>query len=98
VAEKIGIQELRRAVLHFLDDAVLYKDEEARTKLEDLVVETGRAFADALHRYALQHDQCAEPTAPAKAVTDILRAYNEINRREVDIAAIDAVRTPVMKG
>jgi len=92
VADGNKVQDLRRAVLHFLDDEILCKDEDARSKLEDLIVQTGRAFADALHRYSLQQGHPSELSAPARAITEILGAYNEVSRREVDIAAMDNVR------
>ncbi len=99
MADKEQIQGLRKTILHWLDDNILTKEEEARSKLEDLILQTGRAFADALYRYALsQNPGSEEIRAPGRAVTEVLRAYNEINRREVDIAAIEAIRKPVLKG
>ena len=92
-------QELRSQIHHFLDAHVLTKPEGDRTKLEDLVVETGRTFADALLRFC--HDpsissvRAADMREADKDVTSLLRSYNEINRREVDIAAISMIRNPL---
>jgi hypothetical protein len=82
------IIELRRAIYHFLDEEILGKPEDERSKIEDLVVESGRAFGDALLRLG-------NGTATRRVdtnVTSLLSNYNELNRRDLDIQAIGMIR------
>jgi hypothetical protein len=85
------VQELRRAIYHFLDEAIVCKPEDERSKIEDLVVETGRAFGDALLRYS---NGTLATRRVDDNVTSLMKNYNELNRRDLDIQAIEMVRRP----
>jgi hypothetical protein len=77
---------LREQVIEFLDEAVLCKPEEERTRRDEQLLQYGRAFADVL----LRHEQVAAPlTVHEEAVTGLLAEYNEINR-EYDLRNLDA--------
>ncbi len=90
-------QQLVDDINNFLEREILSKHVDDRTKKEDLLLETGRAFADGLVRY-----RCGEnPETGAMARTESalvggLRAYNEVNReydlREADASILEKAR------
>lgn len=85
------IHDLYEAVEAFLRELGL-KGEADRTKREELLMESGRVFADQLLRYyAVEKAQKAEPAMNHRdlEIATILKAYNEINRR-YDLRDADA--------
>ncbi len=94
------IHDLRRSILRFLDETVLQKPDEQRTQLDNLLLESGRAFTDALVRFqrAQQGGGAPATTAYSKSVSQVLRSYNEINRehalRNADAEALATFREP----
>jgi hypothetical protein len=91
------IHEPRRDILRFLDEAVLIKDEKERTQLDDLLLEAGRAFTDALVRYA-RGTQARGATGAEASFTRLARGFNAINReyaiRNQDAEALATFREP----
>jgi hypothetical protein len=97
---KDQIYELRRSILRFLDETVLQNPDEQRTQLDNLLLESGRAFTDALVRYSRAVQTGGGGSAPgySKNLTSVLRSYNEINRehalRNADADALATFREP----
>lgn len=94
-----SIHELRRSILRFLDKTVLQKSDEQRTQLDNLLLESGRAFTDALVRFErAAQGGGSETTSYSKGVSAVLRSYNEINRehaiRNADVEALATFREP----
>jgi hypothetical protein len=85
---------LRQRVLEFLDDNVLSKAPEERTRRDEQLLEHGRAFADVLLRHEGLRD--SEPQEHEVAVTRLLRASNEINR-EYDLRGVEAEALAVFR-
>ncbi len=78
---------LRQQINEFLDEAVLSKPEEARTNLDEALLEHGRAFGDMLLRYRSGREQELKPHEAA--VAGLVKSMNEINR-EYDLRNLDA--------
>lgn len=97
---KEKIHDLRRSILRFLDETVLQNPEEQRTQLDNLLLESGRAFTDALVRYsrAVQTGGGGVTAPYSKSLTSVLKSYNEINRehalRNADVDALATFREP----
>jgi polyhydroxyalkanoate synthesis regulator phasin len=90
-------EQLCEAIDQFLKHQVLSKSEEDRTKREQLLLETGRAFYDVLVRQAQANaTPQEEPASYEQQMTEILRSYNEVNRlhdlADVDVKAMSAMR------
>jgi hypothetical protein len=92
--------QLCELIDQFLRERILTKPEEDRTKREELMLETGRAFYDVLVRESSAHAQPAqsEPPGYEQQVTKLLKQYNSINadyaRRDADAEAIAIFRRP----
>ena len=86
--------KLSDRIHEFLENQILSKPEEERTKRDDLLLQTGRAFEDILLRHERAHarDESSEPYE--ETVTSLLKSYNTINRRydlenvDIDMAAV----------
>lgn len=90
-------EQLCEDIDQFLKIQVLSKPEEDRTKREQLLLETGRAFYDVLVRQAQAHAAPHEPANYEQQMTEILRSYNEVNRLH-DLADVDVTAMSAMRG
>lgn len=91
------IHELRRNILRFLDERVLVKSKEQRTELDELVLQSGRAFTDALVRCERGTDG-GYKTGAEDPFLALAKGYNAINydraRRDKDAEAMAMFRDP----
>ena len=88
---------IQRIIAAFLSDTITCKEPQDRTKREELLVETGKAFISQLDAYEKQPnsiDRMDEEIAP------VLATYNEIHRaydlRNADAQVIDRFRKPAL--
>ena len=86
---------LRHIIANFLNDVILSKAPEDRTKREELLVETGKAFINNLDAYEKRPDSVDRPD---EEIASVLTSYNELHRqydlRNIDAQVIDRFRKP----
>jgi hypothetical protein len=95
VGEKLSAAQLMELIEAYLKADILSKPEEDRSKLDELLLEAGRAFADLLFRKAASgRDESTQPYEDQ--VAKLLGSYNDLNRqyarREIDIRALRVFR------
>lgn len=87
-------EQLRTAVASFLE-ALQAKPDEDRTAFEQLLLETGNAFASKLSRYCAKHSDKAVSNID-RSVLGLLTNYNDINReydlRDADLQVAETLR------
>jgi hypothetical protein len=102
MADKKEIQELRRRIYHLLDENILFKPEEQRDKIEDLVAEMGRAFGDLLLRYAVSLESGKREAVVteseiqfARLAKNLARHFNALQQSEVNMASLRLAHDPL---